>query len=73
MSESVYIAKAMKENPDEPVFTTRVGKTPQAAKDTVVDVMETHYPVIVHGLQWDEPNTEYRGWIFHLKERDLYE
>jgi len=69
---TVYIAKAMKGNPDEPVYTTKIGETREAAKQAVLDVMVEKIPVTVYNLDWDEDHKTKGGWIFFVKEKKLY-
>jgi hypothetical protein len=69
---TVYIAKAMKEDPDEPVYTTKIGETREAAKQALLIVMTEKIPVTVHNLDWDKDNTRKDGWIFLVKEKKLY-
>ena len=69
---TVYIAMAMREDPDEPVYTTKIGETREAAKQAVLDVMVKEIPVTVYNLNWDEDNKTKDEWIFFIKEKRLY-
>ena len=70
---TVYIAKAMREDPEEPVYTTKIGETREAAKQAVLDVMVKEIPVTVYNLSWDEDNKTKDGWIFFVKEKKLHQ
>jgi len=42
--DTVYDAKVMPEDSSEPVYASRLGETPQAAKDAVLDASERKVP-----------------------------
>jgi hypothetical protein len=70
--DTVYDAKVMPEDSSEPVYASRLGETPQAAKDAVLDASERKVPPATHhNLEWDDDNVQMDGWIFHLKEREV--
>lgn len=70
---TIYIAKAMREDPDEPVYTSKAGETREAAKEAVLDVMAGVIPAAVHRLDWDEDHKTQDGWIFCVKEKELHQ
>jgi len=69
---TVYIAKAMREDPDEPVYTTKIGETREAAKQALLIVMTGKIPVTIHNLDWDKDTARKDGWKFFVKQKTLY-
>ena len=73
MSRHVYVAQAMKGNPEAPIHTRKIGVTPEAAKAAVLDVMETKIPAITHNLEWEQ-DTIHRGeWIFTVRKKEIHQ
>lgn len=71
---SAYIAKAMPRDPDEPVLTSCIGATEQAAKDGLMEEARDVIPVVIRNLDWptDASTIEYSGYKFTVTDRAFY-
>lgn len=77
MSDVVFMAQVMREDPNTPVYAERIGTAPEVAKEAVLDAMTNEHSWIVQRVRgndhWTEDHLAYEGWIFNIKEYDLHD
>lgn len=72
MTETIFIAKIMPKDEDEPVYCSVIGETREAAeKGAVRKLKEYSVPAAVN-FEWDGNHGEYGSWQGVIKEKDLH-
>lgn len=73
MTDTVYIAMVMPLDPDDPVYTRKVGDTPGAAKRAALKSARRRVPnPTLENLDWNDNVANEDGWRFVCKEKKLH-